>query len=324
MIRSRLLAQRFSMQFFYSLEETAAVLFRLISSCLFFIGCLTSPLLSADSITVVDDLGRTLVLPKPAQRIISLAPHITENLFTAGAGAQIVGVVEYSDYPAAAHSITSIGNSAHFNLEAIIQLQPDLVVAWGSGNGMAKIQPVIDLGIPVFIAEPIALTDIPNNIQRYGLLTGHQETANQASENFLQSLMNLKTTYGALAPVSVFYQVWNRPLHTIGGDHVINNVIQLCGGRNVFADLTIKAPQINVEAVLVANPDVIIASGAGDSRPDWLNEWDQWPSLHAVQNNYLFFIPPDYLQRHTVRILSGATMLCEQLQSVRPPTAAGS
>ncbi len=282
-----------------------------------FVLLLMNALVMAASVNLVDDVGRSITLPAPAQRIISLAPHITENLFTAGAGENLVGVVEYSDYPAAARTIASVGNSAHFNLEAIVQLQPDLVVAWASGNGMAKIQPIIDLGIPVFIAEPIVLKDIASNIQRYGLLTGHQKIANQASKNFLFRLNELKKTYGALAPVSVFYQVWNHPLHTIGGDHVINNIIQLCSGHNVFSDLSIKAPQINMEAMLVADPEVIVASGTDDARPEWLDDWYQWPSIRAVKNDHLFFIPPDYLQRHTVRILEGAAMLCSQLDSVR-------
>lgn len=271
----------------------------------------------AEPVSVVDDLGRTVALEKPAQRIVSLAPHITENLFSAGAGAQIVGAVEYSDFPAAAKKIPTIGNAARFNLESIIALQPDLIVAWASGNGAAKIQQLTDLGFTVYLTEPKTLDDIGENIKRYGVLSGHPETAQSVSEQFALGLQQLRENYQQQAPVSVFYQVWNEPLYTVAGNHMLNHVLHLCGGNNVFASLPGNATQVSVEAVLAADPQAIIASGMDEARPEWLNDWQQWPSLQAVKNKHLFFVPPDYLQRHTARLLLGAEQVCQQLQSVR-------
>lgn len=294
-----------------------------MSSCiaggLTLIWLLLAVAVQADSepIVVYDDAGRKVSLAKPARRIISLAPHITENLFSAGAGNALVGVVAYSDYPKAAQQITSVGSYKRFNLEAMAALQPDLVIAWRSGNGMGKIQQIMDLGLQVYITDPRRLEDIATSVEHYGLLSGNEQTGREASRRFNETLQQLRRVYSAQAPVSVFYQVWNKPLHTITGKHLISDVIRLCGGRNVFENVLALAPKVSVESVLVANPQVIIASGMGEARPEWLDDWLQWPSLQAVQNEHLYFIPPELVQRHTMRILQGAQKMCEQLQRVR-------
>ncbi|GAA5316337.1 MAG: cobalamin-binding protein [Candidatus Pelagadaptatus aseana] len=268
-------------------------------------------------IAVTDNVGREVVLAQPAQRIISLAPHVTENLFSAGAGEQVVGVVDYSNYPKAATQVPSVGSFVQLNLEAIVALNPDLVVAWHSGHGDMKLQSLLDLGLTVYVSDPRDLETVAVNIENFGTLSGHHNQALQAAQAFRLELSRLRQQYSQLAPVGVFYQVWNNPLQTLNGSHLISDVIRLCGGYNVFADAIAIAPKLAVESVLAANPQAIVASGMGEARPDWLDEWLQWPSLQAVQGNHLYFIPPDYVQRHTVRILLGADMLCRQLQQVR-------
>lgn len=275
-------------------------------------------------LVVVDDLQRTVTLSRPAQRIISLAPHITENLFSVGAGQQVVGAVDYSDYPEAARKIPRVGGYSRFNLEAIAVLKPDLVVGWHSGNGMGKLQSIIDMGLPVYVAEPRTLEDIATNLERLAYLSGNTETGKTVSRRFTQTLAELRQEYSRREKVSVFYQVWNKPLHTATDKHLIGDVIRLCGGRNVFAGLSVPTPTptVSLESVLAANPQVIVASGMSEARPDWLDEWLQWPSLQAVQNGHLYFIPPDLVQRHTTRILLGAQQMCEHIQKVRLPSVA--
>jgi iron complex transport system substrate-binding protein len=117
--------------------------------------------------------------------------------------------------------------------------------------------------------------------------------------------------------VEVFYQVWKQPMMTVNGKQIISDAIRLCGGRNVFAALPILAPTVTAEAVIAANPEVIVASGMGEARPEWLDDWRRWKTLAAVAGDNLYFIPPDLIQRHTPRILDGAEQLCLHLETAR-------
>ena len=268
----------------------------------------------AGEVLLQDDMQRTVRLPQPAQRIVVLAPHLAEMVFAIGAGDKLVGAVTYSDYPETAQNIPRVGTYKNFSAEAILRLRPDLVLAWQSGNGVQRVEPIMQLGIPVYFTEPRTLEDIAFSMQRIALLAGVEE---QASQQFLQTLQHLRDTYASQPPLSVFYQVWNQPLQTLNGEHLLSDVITLCGGRNVFGDAAVLAPQVSVESVLRLDPQVIVASGMGEARPEWLDDWRRWPSLQAVRNQQLKFIPPDIIQRHTPRVLQGAALLCEQLQAAR-------
>ena len=268
-------------------------------------------------IQLTDDNGRQIALEQPARRIVSLAPSLTELLFAAGAGSQIVGVVEYSDYPPAALGIPVVGRHDLLNLERIVSLQPDLVVAWRTGNPQGAIRQLINLGMHVYIAEPKSLQDVAQQLVRLGILAGTLTTATRASDDFLATLVKLQDRFGNEPPVDVFYQVWDSPLITAGGNELLNDIISVCGGNNVFADMQLMAPKIDLEAVLARDPEIIIASGMDQARPEWLDDWRQWHSLRAVRNNHLYFIAPDLLQRHTPRALQGASLMCEQIQSAR-------
>ena len=268
-------------------------------------------------IEIVDFAGRTVTLDKPAQRIIALAPHIVENTFSAGAGSKLVGVVSYSNFPAAANKIPEVGTYKTVNLEAIMTLQPDLILLWSSGNGMKTLTALEELGLQVYVSEPRELADIATTIRHIAKLAGTEQQGNPEAAHIEQQFDTLKQRYSQQPPVSVFYQVWNEPLQTLNGDHLISKVMNLCGGENSFADAAFLAPKIGVEAVLTRNPDAIVASGMGMARPDWLDDWKAYPSLRAVQANTLFFVAPDHIQRPTARILLGASALCEQLAIAR-------
>jgi len=268
-------------------------------------------------ITVRDAMDRTLVLEKPATRMISLAPHITEVVYAAGAGEQLVGAASYSDYPEAAKAIPRVGSYDSVSYETLLTLKPDLVLAWHEGNGEDVVTRLQSLGLNVYVGEPRALEDVAESLRVIGVLTGNEEVADAAASRFMQQLNALRETYSSREPVTVYYQIWNEPLLTLNGDHLISDVVRLCGGRNVFADAMPLVSRISVESVLRANPQVIIASGMDKARPEWLDDWREWSAMTAVKNDQLYFIPPDILQRHTPRIIEGATLMCEKLQQAR-------
>ncbi len=259
---------------------------------------------------ITDDAGRTLVLKQPASRIISLAPHVTELLFAAGAGERIVGAVQYSDYPPAALRIPRIGDSGQLDLERIVSLKPDLVIAWHHGNSQAQVERLVQLGIPVFNNEPHRLADVARSIEQFGRLAGTPGIAGAAARNFAARQAALRSAYAGRAAVNVFFQIWERPLMTVNEQHLISDVIGLCGGHNVFQNLKSLVPVVSAEDVLAADPEVIVGS---ESKPDW----SRWPRLSAVSHGNVFSLPSELIDRPTPRILQGAQQLCEDLQSAR-------
>ncbi len=271
----------------------------------------------AAAIAVIDDMGRTVRLEKPAARIVSLAPHITENLFAAGIGHRVVGVVSYSDFPAEARNIPPVGGYDNFDTELVLAMQPDLVVAWKEGNQFHQVERLMDLGLTVFVNEPEQLEDVAADIARFGILGGREDEARAAAQEYMNGLSRLRDKYSGLETISVFYQVWPNPLITVTDRQIIGNVIRMCGGSNIFAGLGTPTPQVGKEAVLAKNPDTIIASGMDEARPDWLDEWKHWSFLKAARYGNLFFIDPDIIQRHTPRILLGSRQLCEVLEQAR-------
>ncbi len=272
---------------------------------------------TSTEVSLRDDNGVVVRLPAPARRIVSLAPHATENLFAAGAGGLLIGADEYSDHPAAAGAIRRVGNHARPDLEAIVTLKPDLVVVWQSGQADATLSRLAKLGLRVYQTQPDHLDDIPANIEKLGRLAGTEAVADRAAAAFRQRLAALRQQYSARPPVPVFYQAWHQPLLTVGGGQIISEVIGLCGGRNIFANLASKAPTVSIEAVLAANPEAIVASGMGRDTPVGLDDWQRWKKLRAVGRGNLFFVPADLMQRPTPRLLDGAEALCRHLETAR-------
>lgn len=268
-------------------------------------------------IVVRDDTGATVRLAAPARRIVSLAPHVTETLYAAGAGARLVGAVEYSDYPEAAKALPRVGGYSRLDLEAIAALRPDLVIGFASGNAPAHLARLRALGIPVYLSQPNRIEDVAGNLEHFGELAGSAATARAAATAFRDRLQALRARYSGRPPVRTFYQMWKQPLMTVGGGQVISDAIRLCGGDNVFGELKPLAPTVTVEAVIAADPEAIVASGMDASRPDWLDDWRRWKDLLAVKRDNLFFVPPDLLQRHTPRIVEGAERLCIHLETAR-------
>ncbi len=238
-------------------------------------------------------------------------------MFAAGAGDLIVGAVDHCDYPAQAKKIPRVGAISSFSLEIIIKLKPDLIVLWGSTRSENMLAQLEKLDFNIYVSDPRQLEDVPKSIRHFGVLTGNQKLAEKSAREFENRYQRLKRKFAQSPAVSAFYQVWDDPIRTLNDNHIISDVIRLCGGANAFGDALVLAPIISIESVISRNPDVIIASGMGEERPDWLDGWKKWKNLEAVKNDDLYFIPPDIIQRHTPRILDGTSMMCNHLEATR-------
>lgn len=284
----------------------------------FFLLCL-SPITNAQ-IVVTDDFNREVVLEYPAQRIISLAPHITENLFSAGLGEKIVGVVEYSDYPIQAQSIQPVGSYVQFNLETILSLKPDLIVAWKNGNNTESLERIEGFGIPVYYSEPRSFDDILENIKDFTILGNSLDEVDPAILSLSAEIEDLRQKNRNKETVNVFYQVWSNPLMTLNGEHIVSRALEYCGAKNLFSELPIIAPRVNIEAVIEANPDVIITGLVDGHQPD-MSIWEKWTTIKAVANSHYVFVDSDAMHRHTLRMLNGLSAFCAQIDVVRNNTA---
>ena len=268
------------------------------------------------AVSVKDDLGRTVSLSGPAQRVISLAPHATELIYHVGAGSQLVAVTSYSDYPAEAKKLPIVGDFRQIDLERVLAMKPDLVVVWQGGNPQKQLERLKKAGIPVFYSDARHLKDIPDNMVKLGILTGHEASARKKAGQWTAGMNRLKKQYGKRQAVRVFYQVSASPIFTLNGSHIVNEAITLCGGKNVFADLSIIAPNVSVESVIAKNPEVIISS-KGLGTDNGLAMWKRFKTVDAVRYGNLFGINSDWMDRAGPRMLAGTEMLCKRLDESR-------
>jgi len=267
-------------------------------------------------VRVVDDAGTTVTLPRPAQRIVSLAPHATEMLFAAGAGGALVGAVARSDWPPAARAVPRVGDAAALDLERIASLAPDLVIAWPY-TAPPQLAALRAQRVPVFVSDPKSIAGIAGDIEKLGTLAGTQGVAHAEAATIRERLASLTARHRDARRLRVFYEVWNEPLYTIGGKHLISEAIGVCGGENVFAALTIPAPSVTIEAVVAAAPDVIVGGDDEGKRPAWLDDWRRWPAIPAVRNGNLYGAAGDLLHRPGPRFVEGVAALCADFETAR-------
>lgn len=272
---------------------------------------------SQAAVSVTDDLGQTITLNRPAQRIVTLAPHVTELMFAAGAGDKIVATVKYSDYPEAAKTIPRIGDLRQLDIERILATKPDLLVVWMHGAFDRQLDLLKQAGVPFFFSEPHSLEQIPETLIKLGRLAGTENKAEAAAAGFRQQLQQLRSQQQNKPLVKLFYQVWGKPLYTLNQKHIVNDAIHLCGGSNIFAKLETAAPVVSVEAVLKENPELIISADVKTQEGAGLNLWKGFPTLLATKNHNLFAIDGDLLNRPGPRIIDGARAICEALDSAR-------
>ena len=282
---------------------------------LILMAALAASLQANAAISVKDDAGNIVTVQKPAQRVIALAPHITELLFAAGGGSRVVGVVSYSDFPEEAKKIQQVGSNRELDLERIIALKPDLVVVWRHGSSERQIEVVKQLGVPMFHSEPQKLEQIADNVAKLGQLMGLDGVAGPAAADLRKRLAALRARYANRPPVRSFYQVWDKPLYTLNGQHIVSDALRLCGGENIFAKLSVTAPVVSVEGVLQENPEAIFATA--EKNYGGVSLWKPYPTLSAVRNDNLFTIDGNLLNRAGPRMIAGAEQLCEKLEIAR-------
>lgn len=260
-------------------------------------------------VRLTDDLGQSVQLEAPAQRVISLIPHAAEMLFQIQAQSKLVATVHFADYPDAARAIPRIGDYNAINTEAILRLEPDLILAYPSAPYRNQVDRLATLGIPVFFTDPQDFSAIAETLRKLGQLTGHHTEAEQAAADFESAIEALSAEYSERQTLRVFYEVWHQPIYTLNGDSYISAVLGLCGADNVFASLPVLSPQISLEAVFAADPDVIVS--------DAQDQWRQWSQLRAVAQDALIRADSDTLHRPTPSLLTGAAKLCSDLDDIR-------
>ena len=272
----------------------------------------------APPFSVTDDRGRSIRLDHFARRIVSLSPHITELVFAAGAGSRLVGVVRYSDYPEAAKSIPNVGDSSSLDLERIIALKPDLVITWRSGNTASDIEKLEKLGLTVFAIEATRLEDVSRLLRMTGKLTGTSAQAEPAARAYETELRQIKRSYGGRQQIRVFQLIWYQPLMTVNGNHIMSDIINVCGGINVFASAPSLTPVISAEDLLEADPQAIISNVSLEFVETGVRErLRRLSHISAVKSDHLFFVHHDLMHRQTPRMLQAAKTVCTQLERVR-------
>jgi iron complex transport system substrate-binding protein len=269
---------------------------------------------AAHALQLEDDRGVTVSLERPAQRIVSLAPHLAEIVFAAGAGTGLAGVSSFSRHPAEAERLPVVASHGRVDIERLIALQPDLVLAWQSGNSPLQIDRLKRLGVRVFVTEVRALADIPRIVRLVGALAGSEAAAEARARQFENEIADLRERYAGQRRVTVFLEIWHRPMLTVNGAHLISDALRLCGGRNVFAAARTLTPLVSREEVLDARPEAIVTGGFGSEAPQ---AWRGLELVSAVRGGRIYAIDPDLLHGQGPRIIEGVRALCERLDLAR-------
>ena len=273
--------------------------------------------LNAAPLLAAGDDGQQVILLQPARRIISLAPHLTELIYAAGAGDKLIAVSAYSDFPDAAKELPQVGDASNLDLERIVMLKPDLVLAWKSNVSPFAVERLRRLSIPVYVTETRRLAGIPKLLRSIGTLVGTANTAEHAAQNFADRVRELEDGARGQKIISTFIEIWHDPLLSVNAEHIMSEVVALCGGRNILANAPILTPSIGLETLLEADPSVIIGGGSAATADDFSRVWEKHASLTAVRKRSVFHVNPDWIQRATPRILLGAKVICDGLNQAR-------
>lgn len=252
------------------------------------------------------------------KRIIALSPSSTEMLFDIGVGDRVVGTVEYADYPEAANSIPRIGNYAGLNIESIVALEPDLIVAWKSGNKQSDLDKLESLGLPVMYIDPKTMKAVRDDIKRLGKAVGEEALGNAAATRFDEAYRSVRQQYEDKAYVRVFYQMSYEPLRTVGSNSWVEALIRDCNGDNIFHDAAASYPVVSLESIIVKDPEVIIMSNHTNATQSRDALWQRWPNITAVKQGALVSIDSSTLLRSGPRAVEGLALLCAAIDGVRP------
>lgn len=280
-----------------------------VNGCLLAVALLIAPL-SSPGVTVTDDTGREVSLEAPAQRIVSLAPHLTEILFELGVGDRITGTVRYADYPPAAREIPRLGDAFSVSVEAVLAAQPDVVFAWRTGGASRSVERLQQMGLLVYMNEAPTLSAIPRSVVAMADLVGRADEGRRLAADFESGLEALKQPAGS---ARVFFQISDERLYTVNNTHLIGEAITLCGARNVFAGSRIAVPLVSREAVLAARPDLIVITHEPGSAPSpWFARWRDVRGLEARVEG----IDPNLISRPGLRMQTGIGALCALVNDI--------
>lgn len=271
----------------------------------------------ASAFTVTDDSNTQVTVAVSPQRIISLAPNLTELAYAAGMGPHMVAVTAYSDYPAAAKNLPQVGDAFRLDWERIVALRPDLVLAWGSGLSAPDRAAFEQLKIRVLVLEPRRLDDIPKDLRLLGRIGGSEMEAEAAARAFEQRRDSLRQQYASRPTVRAYFQIAAAPLLTVNDEHIISDVLHLCGAVNVFAAAPLLTPAVSDEALVSRQPQLLF--GIADTSQQQQQMREQWRKLplRAVKSGQMAFVPFDLISRAAPRILQGAAQICVAVESVR-------
>lgn len=269
----------------------------------------------AQSVQVTDARGVAVQLARPAQRIITLAPHLTELVYAAAAGNRLAGVARFSNHPPEARLLPVVSDAAQFDIEHMLALKPDLVLAWQGGTPPEMVARIERIGVPVYVSGAARLADIARAIEAIATLAGTLSASAAARAALDADLRALASRRYADPPVRVFYEIWPKPLMTVSNAHVISEIIELCGGINVFGALPSLTPEVSREALLAARPEVVLGGSSADTARQFAARWAGLPP--PLDSLPAYRISPDLIQRPTPRLIEGARLVCTRLEAVR-------
>jgi len=264
---------------------------------------------------VKDDAGRSLIVRQHFKRIVTLAPFLTEAAFAAGAGDLVVGVDALSDYPAEVQRLPKVPTGAAFSLEALAELKPDLVLAWKDGIRTADVETLTGFGATVYLGQARSLEDVSRLLTNIGALSGRNP--HEALSRYETRLKDLRKANVNKPKLSVFVEIWNRPLTTVGGNSLLTEAVEVCRGDNVFADLPGSLPRVEWDEVAEANPYVILGVNSANNAQEFQANWTSHYNLAAVQAGRVLYIESETLQRPSLRTLDSIAHLCADLDQVR-------
>jgi len=281
------------------------------------VGALAAAHAVAAGLRVTDHRGREIVLERPAARIVTLSPHLAEIAFAAGAGASVVGVSAYTDFPPAAARLPVVSDHGKVNFEEVARLKPDLALMWASGNRAPDFDRLEARGVRVFATEARRPEDITRILRLVGTLAGTEPVADAAARDLEARFARLRERYRGRPPLTVFYEIWPEPLMTVNGQHLVSYLVEMCGGRNVFAGAAPLTPTISREQVLAADPDVIVVAAPAPRAAERIAAWRAWERLRAGREGRVYAVDPAAAHRMSPRIVDGAVELCEALERAR-------
>lgn len=257
-----------------------------------------------------------LILAAPlaaATRVVSLAPSLSEIVVELQAADLLVGMLDGGERPAELAEVPSVGRYGQIDMERLLSLKPDLLLLWPGSVPAAQRDQLKRLGIATFTAEPQGIDELIEQIEAIGVQIGRAAQGRARSQRLRERLQALRARYHREQPIRVFYQVWDKPLYTVGGGQIVSDALAVCGARNVFAELKLPAPQVNLESVLLRDPQVILASEQAQ-----LDAWKAWPQVDAVRNGRLLLVPDKGLERPSGQMIEATARLCQVLEATAP------